>query len=118
MLAGIGGGVVKSILVVHIVDQHRGAVEMDQAGQHQAGEEGLASASGAEYSGGTLDKLIQVEADGMALLASIADGKVAAFFGFAEDFGDIAGGGQPDWGMVSGDGLNRQWAWYRSQSLG
>ena len=46
--AGIGGGVVVAVLVVHVEDQHRGAVVVHQPGQHDAGQEGFAGAGRAE----------------------------------------------------------------------
>ena len=48
LLPGIRGDVVEAVLVVHVEDQHRGAVVLDQARQEDARQEGFARAGRAE----------------------------------------------------------------------
>ena len=58
--------------------------------------------------GRALDEPVQVDADGMALLARVADHEVAVLVRVAEDLGDVAAGGQADRGVVRRHGLDRQ----------
>ena len=69
---------------------------MHQPGQHEARQEGFAGAGGAEHARRALDEFVQVDADGMSLLAGVADDEIALLIRVAEDLGDVALVGQRD----------------------
>ncbi len=83
---------------------------MDQASQHQAGQERLSRAGRPKDARRALDEFFQVQHHRVLLLARVADHKAAFFFRFAENFGDIALAGQAHRGMVLRHGLDRQQA--------
>ncbi len=80
---------------------------LDEPGEDDAGEEGLAGAGGAEDAGAALDELLEVDAHGVILLAGAADDEIGTA-GFTEDLGHITRGGQAGEGMVRRHGLDGQ----------
>ncbi len=85
---------------MHVEYEHRSFVGVDQACQYDAGQEGLSGTCRTEHARGALDELLQVDADGVILLAGVADDEVAALALFAEDLGDVTFVRQVDLGMV------------------
>jgi hypothetical protein len=74
---------------VHVKDQRRGVVGMDQPCQDDTRQKGLARAGGSKNARRALHELIQVEHHRVPLFAGAADTKQLLAILLAEDLGDI-----------------------------
>ena len=67
---------------------------LHQSGQDEARQEGFARAGRAKHARRALHEFVQVDADGMSLLAGVADDEVAFLARVAENGGDVGLGRQ------------------------
>jgi hypothetical protein len=105
-----------AVFVVHVEDEVDGHIALDDAGEQQAAEEGLAGARFAEHGRRTLDQPLQAQGDlhilhlqgstDMKIVDGAAVGIAAGAFG-PEHIGHFFRSGRRDRRVMAGDGLDR-----------
>ena len=90
---------------MHVEDEVDGAVLVNQARQHEAGQEGFPGARLAENPVAALDKALQVDTDRGIHVEGLPNMKIAGIPFVPEDAVDVLFLGLADGREVNGDGL-------------